>query len=137
MDDASLPPPNVDGDHGNDSGLGRGHFVRPYALTGGRTRPTVDIPIEAQVTAAPIAAAQLAALTPHQRAIIEICERPLALAEIAAYTNLPLGVTRVLVADLREDGFVVTGPSLTETGSESGSSDIALLERVLNGLRSL
>ena len=114
-------------------------FVRPYALTGGRTRPTSDLAVEAQVTSTPISDGQRNSLTPEQRRIVELCEHPLSVAEIAALAHLPLGVARILIADLREDGLVVTGGVLgSESGGAVGSpTDVTLLERVLNGLRSL
>ncbi len=118
---------------------GPGRLVRPYALTGGRTRPSSEIAIEAQVTAAPISDGQHAALSPEQRTIVSLCERPLSLAEIAAHARLPLGVVRILVADLRDDGLVVTGQALGDEGpgAPPAPTDVALLERVLHGLRSL
>jgi Protein of unknown function (DUF742) len=119
--------------------FGPGRMVRPYALTGGRTRPANDIAIEAQITATPIADGQRSALTAEQRAIVDLCEHPVSLAEIAAHARLPLGVVRVLVADLREDGLLVTGSALGDAGPDAPPppNDINLLERVLHGLRSL
>jgi hypothetical protein len=118
---------------------GPSRLVRPYALTGGRTIPRGNLAIEAQVTAAPISDMQRASLTPEQRRIVELCEAPLSVAEIAAHARLPLGVVRVLVADLCEDGLVVTGSSLGDTTADGSTSptDIGLLERVLHGLRAL
>ena len=124
------------------SGDGPSGFVRPYALTGGRTRPVSDLAIESQVTATPISDAQRNALSCEQRRIIELCEHPVSVAEIAALAHLPLGVARVLIADLREDGLLVTGRGLgaeaSDTVGTAGSpTDVSLLERVLHGLRAL
>jgi Protein of unknown function (DUF742) len=108
-------------------------------MTGGRTRPTSDLAVEAQVTAAPISDSQRSSLTSEQRTIIELCEHPISVAEIAALSRLPLGVARVIIADLREDGLVVTGLGLASDshGATGSSTDVSLLERVLHGLRSL
>ena len=56
-------------------------------------------------------------------------------AEVSAVLSIPLGVARVLLSDLIEMGVV----SVHETngGSVGGRADLALLERVLNGLRRL
>ena len=48
---------------------------------------------------------------------------------------MPLGVARILVADLAEAGMVaIHQPGNGETG---GTPDVTLLERVLSGLRKL
>jgi hypothetical protein len=56
------------------------------------------------------------------------------LAEIAAYSRLPLGVARVLVADMIVDGLL----SLHSSAPKEGYTErMDLLERVLSGLRKL
>ena len=56
-------------------------------------------------------------------------------AEVSALLNMPLGVARILVADLAEAGLVaVHQPGGDET---TGAPDVTLLERVLSGLRKL
>jgi hypothetical protein len=56
------------------------------------------------------------------------------LAEIAAYSRLPLGVARVLVADMVDDGLL----SLHSAAPRKGFTErMDLLERVLSGLRKL
>ena len=59
---------------------------------------------------------------------------PLSIAEISAHLSVPLGVARVLVGDMVEEGLLDS--QQLETG-ESGRPDTALLERVLEGLESL
>lgn len=103
--------------------------VRPYVLTRGRTRPPVDLPLEALVTAGP-AAARSAGST--QAALVQLCRVPRSVAEVAAFAGLPLGVTRVLVGDLAATGAVVVQPTAGADGP-----DLALLDRVLVGLRKL
>src|SRR5262245_35783184 len=87
-----------------------GHaLVRPYILTGGRTRPRVDLAIEALVATTRRGRSRLhdqADSSQHQH-VLTLCDRrPLSLAEVAALTRLPLGVARVLVGDMVADGFV-------------------------------
>jgi hypothetical protein len=55
--------------------------------------------------------------------------------EIAALLSLPLGVVRVLVADLLEDRLVIVRDTLSDTSSWGERHD--LMERVLHGLKDL
>jgi hypothetical protein len=70
---------------------------------------------------------------PERRAIVELCRRMRSVAEISALLRMPLGVVRVLLSDLADQGRI----RVYGTGHGSGSPDRALLERVLSGLRSL
>jgi uncharacterized protein DUF742 len=80
-------------------------FLRPFILTEGRTQPLQDgLRIETQVVAAP--AALSAPLRYERRRIVELCQRPLSVAEVASGLGVPLGVVRVLVADLATENFV-------------------------------
>jgi hypothetical protein len=80
-------------------------FVRPFIVTGGRTRPLHDgLRIETLVVSSP--AALSAPLHFEQRQIVHRCRTPISLAEVAALVGVPLGVARVLVADLYTDNFV-------------------------------
>jgi Protein of unknown function (DUF742) len=113
----------------------RGNLVRPYAVTRGRTEPQRDIPIEAVLVASQ-SAVQEARFAGHDKyRIAVLCEpRAQSLAEIAAYSRLPLGVARVLVADMVTDGLL----SLHSAAPKEGFSErMDLLERVLSGLRKL
>src|SRR4051812_23127055 len=79
--------------------------VRPFFVTGGRTRPLHDgLRIETLVTAPP--AALHAPLRFESRRIVELCQQPRSVAEVAVGLGVPLGVARVLVADLVTEGYV-------------------------------
>jgi hypothetical protein len=74
----------------------------------------------------------------EHRAVTELCGHPRSVAEVAALLSLPLGVVRVLLADMAGIGLVVvhrTHPG--EEGSGAGRPDMVLMERVLSGLRRL
>jgi hypothetical protein len=103
--------------------------VRPYVLTRGRTRPPVDLPLETLVTVGP-AAARCAGTA--QAALVELCRGTRSVAEVAALAGLPLGVVRVLVGDLAATGVLVVQRTVYADGP-----DLALLGRVLTGLRNL
>ncbi len=88
-----------------------GALVRPYAVTRGRTRPKLDIAIEALVETT--VRGRAANARPgggngqEQQYISTLCDgRVQSLAEIAARMQLPLGVARVIVADMAADGLV-------------------------------
>jgi Protein of unknown function (DUF742) len=113
----------------------RGNLVRPYAVTRGRTEPRRNIPIEA-VLVATQSTVQEARFAGHDKyRIAVLCEpRAQSLAEIAARSRLPLGVARVLVADMVTDGLL----SLHSAAPREGFTErMDLLERVLSGLRKL
>jgi hypothetical protein len=70
---------------------------------------------------------------PEMRAIVELCRRMRSVAEISALLRMPLGVVRVLLSDLADQGRI----RVYGTGHAPGAPDHALLERVLSGLRRL
>ncbi|MCC5035492.1 DUF742 domain-containing protein [Streptomyces sp. WAC 00631] len=117
--------------------------VRPYSLTGGRTRFGHVLLVETFVAAieAPEDRPELTAgnwadrVMPEMRAIVELCRKMRSVAEISALLRIPLGVVRVLLSDLADQGKIrVYGNG---AGTETGRPDRALLERVLSGLRRL
>ncbi|MBB5116767.1 DUF742 domain-containing protein [Streptomyces eurocidicus] len=120
---------------GGKSGGKHNPLVRPYAMTGGRTRPRYQLAIEALVhtTAQP---SQLQGQLPEHQRICHLCREIKSVAEISALLSIPLGVARILVADLAEAGLVaIHQPGGDE--SAGGQPDVTLLERVLSGLRNL
>jgi len=109
-------------------------IVRPYARTRGRTRSDYDLPIEALVTTIEAAAGVDARMNPEHRPIAELCAQVQSVAEVAARLSLPLGVARVLLGDMARIGLVHVH---TTAGDETGQPEVALLEKVLSGLRQL
>ena len=93
-----------------------GPFVRPYAVTQGRTRPsTGDFDLIAVVVATQPAGAISHNLQPEQVTILSLCQHPLSVAEVSAHLHLPLGTVRVLLGDLLGAGLILTsGPRPTE-----------------------
>ncbi|MGE0880852.1 MAG: DUF742 domain-containing protein [Acidimicrobiia bacterium] len=106
--------------------------VRPYVMTGGRT--DVDgsnVRIETMVVT--IAdREEVDRLVFEHSAVAEACETALSVAEIAVAVGIPLGVARVIVADLGNDGIV----ELSDVTDEE-TRDIAFLQRLIDGVRSL
>jgi len=103
-----------------------GWFVRSYLLTGGRTRSDAgEWAVEAMVSitegSTPPADGDL---TP----IYALCQEPNSIAEISAKCARPLGVARVLVADLWGEGSL-------EVLETTRTDDIAIVRRLLDGIR--
>jgi hypothetical protein len=117
-----------------------GALVRPYAVTRGRTRPKLEIALEALVETTVRGRGTGTGRgggSEHQY-IAAMCDggRVQSLAEIAARMQLPLGVARVIVADMASDGLVaVYEPTSLEDETDTVGTE--LLERVLSGLRRL
>ncbi|MBW0119453.1 DUF742 domain-containing protein [Pseudonocardia abyssalis] len=108
--------------------------VRPYAWTRGRTKSGFDLAIETLVSTSQRGRDQMGLLQVEHRAVAELCEAARSVAEVAALLSLPLGVARVLLGDMAGLGVV----TVHQTASSAGSApDLALMERVLSGLRRL
>jgi hypothetical protein len=111
-------------------------LVRPYARTGGRTKPGRDLNLEALVrtTDSGRDAWHSPLLTPEHTSVIELCSGTVSVAEIAARLTVPLGVARVIIADMVDLGLVEVMKTSSATGDER---DPAFLRRVLSGLQRL
>jgi hypothetical protein len=113
-----------------------GPVVRPYAVTGGRTEPAggevLDL-IAIIVASGRAAPADRMGLSPEYRRILGLCRVPATVADVASDTALPLGVVRVLLADLILQGRIKVLPQ--QHGDEQPRAD--LLREVLDGLRAL
>ncbi|MER6096849.1 DUF742 domain-containing protein [Streptomyces sp. NPDC001728] len=127
--------PSAAGSSSSGGSGGHNPLVRPYAMTGGRTRPRYQLAIEALVSTTADPSRLQGQLPEHQR-ICQLCFEIKSVAEISALLSIPLGVARILVADLAEAGLVaIHQPGGDETAG--GQPDVTLLERVLSGLRKL
>ncbi len=114
-----------------------GPVVRPYAVTGGRTEPAdgevLDLLTVVVASKRTAVADDPARLTPEHRRIIDLCGQQITVADLAADTALPLGVVRVLLADLTQQGAIIVvrqRPADQRTGND-------VLQEILNGLRAL
>jgi hypothetical protein len=118
-----------------DLGAGAGaSAVRPYTWTRGRTKSGLDLAIETLVSTSQRGRDQMGLLQVEHRAVAELCEQTRSVAEVAALMSLPLGVARVLLGDMAGLGVV----TVHQTASSAGNlPDLALMERVLSGLRRL
>ena len=111
-----------------------GPVVRPYALTQGRTRYTGEsFDLVAVVTATRAAIAEPTALAPEHMSVLQLARAPTTVADIASDVDLPLGVVRIILADLRELGLI----SIRTPVVLAERVDKHTLREVLNGLRGL
>ena len=124
---APAPTPAVE----EESGPTR--LVRPYTVTGGRTQPRYKLALEALVSATVYEPRDLSVLAPECQAILQFCMDWRSVAEISAVLRMPLGVARILVADMSADGLV----RIHQRDDSEGRPDMNLLERVLSGLRKI
>ena len=128
-------PRRFDHDLYDEETVEEARVVRPYALTRGRTRPgRSDLPLEALVRV--VTGATDPVGTAERRRILDLTrEQILSVAELSAYLSLPLGVVRVLVGDLADEGLVVV-----HTGSPAAAppaANLKVLESVLDGISAL
>ena len=113
-----------------------GPVVRPYALTGGRTQPisgTVLDLIAVLVASTWDQGLDDVALSPEHRRILGLCKAPVTVADVASTLGLPVGVVRVLLADLIGEGRI-TVLAQRPAGEQPSA---ALLKEVLHGLHAL
>jgi hypothetical protein len=106
-------------------------FVRPYTITAGRTEATIRLPLEATLSRRRHLGVD-EGLTSAALEVLDACEKR-SVAEISAHVSLPIGVVRVLLSDLIEEGLVQVHATLTERSSRD--EQIELIERTLRGLR--
>ena len=118
------PPPEPD-----DEGY-RPRLIRSYTLTAGRTAAKVELAMEATLRLQ--AGADAPVLSPSAAQVLEVCDRR-SVAEVSALTKMPIGVTRVLLGDLIEQGLVRIQATITD--STSTDERLELIERTLRGLR--
>ena len=108
----------------------RPRLIRSYTLTSGRTSTSVDLPMEATLRLQ--AGAEAPVLSPSAAQVLEVCDRR-SVAEVSALTKMPIGVARVLLGDLIEQGLIRIQATITE--KTSNDERLELIERTLRGLR--
>ena len=88
-----------------DTGRGGHDFVRPYIMTGGRTRAErrdlrLETMLQASVTDLP------RDLPFEQLELLKLCGEPQSVAEVAAKLHLVVGVVAVIAGDLIATGLL-------------------------------
>ena len=112
-----------------------GPVVRPYALTRGRTRHSGEaFDLVATVIATQTRIAEPGELGPEHFSVLRLAQVPTTVVDIASDVDLPLGVVRILLADLRELGLVAIQAPVP---MKPRQVDRDTLREVLHGLRGL
>jgi hypothetical protein len=99
-------------------------------LTAGRVSGDADIGLHTQVTARMDDPYTTYGLASELRAIVALCGEPMSVAEISARLRLHLGVTKILVGDLRAAGYLDV-----HVDEVASPYDIETIQRVIDGLR--
>src|SRR5688572_24013110 len=102
-------------------------------MTGGRTRSRLDLAIEALITTTSRGVTQDAFPSPEHQRIAALCTDVRSVAEVAVDLGVPIGVARVLVGDMAEQGYV----KIHRVAEQGDRPDVELLEKVLRGLHNL
>ncbi|MFH8727676.1 DUF742 domain-containing protein [Streptomyces termitum] len=116
-----------------------GPLVRPYAMTGGRTRPgpggeRFDLIALVVADDDPPSPDEEAVLGPEHRDLLALCRAETrSVAELSADADLPVGVVRVLLGDLLESGFL----RVSRPVPPAQLPDARILREVIDGLRAL
>lgn len=109
-------------------------WVRPYVWTGGRTDTTRKFALETLVSASKAERTGDEMMRDEHRRVLDLCDQPRSVSEIAALLSVPLGVAKTLLGVMAEEELLVV-----HGNNYSGDSgpDLALMERVLRGLKNL
>lgn len=108
-------------------------FARPYTLTGGRTRSqSANLTLDTLILANASGLAAAPRLSLERRQIVGFCAEAIAVAELSALLDVPIGVARVLASDMHGEGYLDAHEPMAE-----GTELTAVLERMLDGLRVL
>ncbi|MFG2071906.1 Protein of unknown function [Nonomuraea maritima] len=108
-----------------------GPVVRPYALIRGRTRSSGDA-FDLVATVRTIGDPPDDS-GPEQQHILRAARNPISVADLVAELDLPIGVVRVLLGDMRDHGLI----SVTSPAAGGARSNERILKEVINGLRAL
>ena len=107
--------------------------LRAYALTQGRTHADSDLAMDAMVSVG--ANPDATALSPEQTSLLARCrEAPQSLVDLSSALDVPVGIVRVLLADLLNAGVLAVH---TQDANVPVQHDLALLEEVLDGIEAL
>ncbi|HWE90897.1 MAG TPA: DUF742 domain-containing protein [Pseudonocardiaceae bacterium] len=106
--------------------------IRPYTLTGGRTRTRHELLVETIISVPHYDPSLRDGLMPESRELYELARTKVSIAELSALLTIPLAVVRVLVSDLADYGAIMIHPT-----GHTYRHDKDTLERILDGLNQL
>lgn len=117
------------------NGAEAGRHLRPYAITGGRTRHSQHtFTLITLVVSRSEAEFEYEYLEPESVQILELCRsRAVAVAEIAAHLDLPVSVVKILCGDLLNASLII----VQSPPGQDGQPSVEIIERVMDGIRQL
>lgn len=118
---------------GQPLGGGTSDFVRPFLVTTGRTKASVEgLRFETLVQATNKLGGELR-FEPAR--VHKLCSDAIAIAEISAKLNMPIGTAKVVIGDLIQTGHIELHQTIDADQSED--EDIQLISRLIDGVRRL
>lgn len=106
-----------------------GRLVRPFAVSNGRTRPTITMDMLSMVMAT--GRVPRTQLEPDHARALSLCGEPTTVAEIAAHMRLPIAITKVVLSDLIDcDAIGIRAPHPV-----ADLTNRSVLEKLLDGLQ--
>lgn len=106
-------------------------FVRPFLVTTGRTKASVEgLRFETLITATAKSGDDLRFEPARVHAL---CSEAIAIAEVSAELGMPIGTAKVVVGDLIDSGHIELHKMIDANESE----DIQLISRLIDGVRRL
>jgi len=107
--------------------------VRAFAMTKGRAHAAVHLAFETMLQCTAAGLSSRMAMRFERAEILQRCtESPLSVAELSAALHVPIGVVRVVAADLLAEGLLQAFHP-----SETVADDVFLLTRLIAGVRAL
>ncbi len=109
--------------------------MRPYAITGGRTRHSQHtFTLITLVVSRSAHEVSHEDLEPEAAQILDLCrDRAVAVAEIAAHLDLPVSVVKILCGDLLNASLII----VQSPPGQDDQPTVELIERVMDGIRQL
>jgi hypothetical protein len=108
-------------------------LVRPYAVTGGRTRSS-QLGLDLITLVVALRTPAEVDLQPEYAKALQVCQKPVSVAEVSAMVDLPLQVVKVVLSDLITQGLVIFRSAMNPA-KEAPSQQV--LQAVLDGIRRL
>ena len=107
--------------------------VRAYAMTGGRAHATEPLEFETMLQTTGAGREALTAQKFERADILRRCQsEPLSVAELSALMRIPIGVVRVVAADMVSESLLESFQPSTNV-----ADDVLLITRLIAGVRAL
>jgi hypothetical protein len=107
--------------------------VRPYYITGGRTRSGNErVSLESMVVRGEASLSNRDRFESERQQLVELCSQAQSMAELSAKLRLPIGVVCILAGDLAESGVLTVYEAPVDV-----ADDVELIDLLIDVLRQL